>query len=76
VVILYNHHFPNKNIMNYLLKSEYINRWKHLSDKELIKLQDTLVSKINTVVDSPSIVKSITNTLEILEDYMAERKIF
>jgi len=61
--------------MNYLLRSEYINIWKDLSDKELIKLQDTLVTKINSAAGSQSVVKSITEVLEILENYMTERKI-
>lgn len=61
--------------MNYLLKSEYIQIWKDLSNGELIKLQDTLVEKINTVQDSRSTVVSLTDVLEILENYMEERKI-
>jgi len=61
--------------MNYLLKSEYISNWKDLSDKELIKLQDTLVTKINSAAGSQSVVKSITEVLEILENYMVEREI-
>ena len=62
--------------MNYLLTSEYINKWKELTDKDLIKLQDTLVDKINAATGSPAVVKSMTEVLEILEKYMAERKIF
>lgn len=61
--------------MNYLLKSEYINNWKDLSDKELVKLQDILVTKINSAAGSQSVVKSITEVLEILENYMTEREI-
>ena len=61
--------------MNYLLKSEYINTWKDLSNKELRLLQDTLVDKINSVSGSPTVIASITTVLEILEEYMSEREI-
>jgi len=62
--------------MNYLLQTDYINIWKSLTDKELIALQDTLVTKINLTTGSPAVTKSITDVLEILEDYMQKREIF
>lgn len=62
--------------MNHLLKTEYISRWKEMSDKELVVLQDSLVTKINAAEGSTSVVTSLTQILEILETYMQERDIF
>ena len=61
--------------MNYLLKSEYINKWRGLTNKDLRDLQDVLVGKINAAEGSPTVIISITTVLEILEEYMEERKI-
>lgn len=47
-----------------------------MSDKELVVLQDSLVTKINAAEGSTSVVTSLTQILEILETYMQERDIF
>lgn len=62
--------------MNHLLMSDYHSRWKSKSKKELIELQDLLTNKINSSKGSPSVQKSLSEILFLLEEHMQNRGIF
>ena len=62
--------------INHLQYSEYLARWKQLTNKELREQQEVLIDKINALSpESESIKTSLETVLELLEKYMEERGI-
>lgn len=63
---------------NELQYSDYLKRWKNLSDKELIKQHGILLDKINSVSETKSYTtkQSLYGVLELMERYMVERGLF
>ena len=59
--------------MNHLLLAEQIKRWETKTLNELYDIRETIIKKTEIAKDSHSVIRSLTETLDLLEGYIKKR---
>ena len=70
---LLNKSMSTSKLTNHLLRSEYILKWQDLSYDELEDKRNIIQTKINAIQDSRSVIKSLSEIIDLLDSYMKER---